>query len=656
MLHVLLERARQRRARRGLQAMMDQAALSKYRVNIADRRFTVASECPVCGGWKDGPTGKHCFGFLTEDGSAAFCTEVESGRRVEEADAWLHSLDGDCSCDVTHADAEITRPQASTSNGNVHRLRSQANASHEDALDWFVDYTGVEREVWERLGVEERGRRVVFTFAGHEERKVRESGTHNFTWEPEEANPVKRLPLWPVPGDTLPAKILITAGESDCGSAHAAGMHAFAITSGEQRGKAVLTRAHYRSLARRGVERVLICGDADETGQEWSANEAQAAALSGLEVEVLDLTPLYDPFGGGIKDLNDLWKVSRTPEAFRAVVEEHSYLIPSGAEEVDLDDFLVRAEEPIPWLIDELLARGEIALIAAPQKTYKTWFMLAMVRALATGGVFLQPGWAATGKHRVLIVEEEGNEVKFAQRLRTANFEGGVGIRFRKGSDLTSADYVDALIERVRRGSYDVLVLDPLQRMSPNVNENDAGDMGRVWDNLHKIARTCPNLAIIILHHFNKAAVLGWQGIRGSSRTGGEVDVAFFLEKADGNTLKLALDGRDIPNYLDAGEALNLEVEISTEDRVLRMETRGKMQIKIKIVSKVRTAVEEFLKAHPGVFSSTTEVFEAVNATTTDVVGREAVLKQLRVLQEDQRVVGETHGTRGGKAWKWVEA
>ena len=242
---------------------------------------------------------------------------------------------------------------------------------------------------------------------------------------------------------------------------------------------------------------------------------------------MIDLRRLFGPFGSDFSDANDLYRSCESVEDFRERIDAATVEVAAPREEtVDLDAFLTVASEEIPWLIEDLIARGEIALIAAPQKTYKTWFVIVLVRALATGGEFLQAGWRATGEHRILVIEEGGNEVKFAQRFRTADFKGNVSIRFRKGSDLTSPQFTDALIAQVQEGDYDVLVLDPLQRMAPGVNENDAGEMGRLWDNIHRIARECPSLAIILLHHFNKGAQLGWQGIRGSSRTAGEVDVA----------------------------------------------------------------------------------------------------------------------------------
>jgi hypothetical protein len=372
-------------------------------------------------------------------------------------------------------------------------------------------------------------------------------------------------------------------------------------------------------------------------------------------VSIVDLTPFASPLGSDVKDANNLYRTCATEDEFVSLLHEHTIEVDAPADEtLDLESFLEIADQEFEWLVRDLLARGEIALVAAPQKTYKTWLVIVLVRALATGGDFLQEGWRATGRHRVLVVEEEGTEVKFAQRLRTANFRGHVDIRHRKGSDLTSPEFVDALIAQVQGGEYDVLVLDPLQRMAPGVNENDAGEMGRLWDSIHRIARECPNLAIVLVHHFNKNAELGWRGIRGSSRTGGEVDVAFFLERNDGGSLKLAIDGRDIPNYLNASEALEVSVEIDSAKRVLEMRVEGTVQIKVQRVSKVREAIEEYLKSAPEP-PTTSEVLRA----TTEALGRDftrqAISKHLNDLEANGRVAGAAMGdSRGTKGWTWV--
>ena len=426
-----------------------------------------------------------CAGYLSDDRRVAFCTREEYAGDLNPQDTtpttYAHVLDGDCRCGLSHG---------ASSNGHVpiepSRTRKREESDEEmGGLEWFARHTGLDHRFLAALDLYEEGESVVFTFTGLSAEKLR-SEDKKGEWRHNATNP----PLWPMPPKKVGSTVYLTEGESDCCTLLKAGFEAYAVTKGAH---TPLDSAACVELARRGVEHLIVVPDTDDVGQQWGERQARIAQGAGLRASIVDLRPFASPLGSDIKDANDLYRSSKSVKAFGRLIEEHTVEIDAPADEtLDLEAFLAIAEQDIQWLIRDLLARGEIALVAAPQKTYKTWLVIVMVRALATGGDFLQEGWRSTARHRVLVVEEEGNEVKFAQRLRTANFDGHVHIRHRKGSDLTSPEFVDALIAQVQGGAYDVLVLDPLQRMAPGVNENDAGEMGRLWDSIHRIARECP--------------------------------------------------------------------------------------------------------------------------------------------------------------------
>jgi hypothetical protein len=537
--------------------------------------------------------------------------------------------------------------------GSTSGERSHAKSVRQtSALQWFADRTGIDRSFLASLNLDDRSDCIAFTFKPLNACKVRratDDKQKRVWWEDHGVPP----PFWPMPAGSLPRTIVLTEGESDCCTFLFCRYDALAFTLGAHK---VPEHAALVELAERGVDRLVIAGDIDEVGTTWALRTARAAHAAGMTAAVIDLSLLASPLGSDFKDANDLFRSCETIDGFRDKVEMATVEVDAPADEtVTLDAFLEVGEREIPWLIEDLLAAGEIALVAAPQKTYKTWLTVVLVRALATAGEFLQPGWRARRTHRILLVEEEGSDVKFAQRFRTANFRGDVAIRFRKGSDLTSPEFVDAVIAQIRDGEFEVLVLDPLQRMAPGVNENDAGEMGRLWDNVHRIARECPSLAIIVVHHFNKNAQLGWQGVRGSSRTGGEVDVAFFLERTDSG-IKLAIDGRDIPQYLNASEALDVSVEIDGPNRILKMEVQGTVKIKVRATSQIRAAIEEFLQKEGEAHRTTDEILGAVAGSTGMTPSSEGVRKHLRALENEGLVAGQVVGTQGAKGWTWVKS
>mgnify|MGYP002260367020 CR=1 FL=1 len=88
-----------------------------------------------------------------------------------------------------------------------------------------------------------------------------------------------------------------------------------------------------------------------------------------------------------------------------------------------------------------------------------------------------------------------------------------------------------------------------------------------MWDEVQRIQEAIPGIVVCILHHSNKSERLTWESVRGSSRHAGEVDLGLFLEKhpVEDHMVRIAVDGRDIPQYLGTGESFEARVKISSD-------------------------------------------------------------------------------------------
>lgn len=446
--------------------------------------------------------------------------------------------------------AEKKRPQ------RVTRLKG---------LDWWVEKTQIPVEVWTELGVQEFETGIAFTFEGESTMKVRKPEKEIF-WVPQSA---ETFPLWPYPPDPMPEHILITEGESDCGTARFAELPtAYAVTKGA---KTPLSTDAFLALRDRGVREVTVCTDTDEAGDDLRARLVRNAIEAGLTVYSIDLSTVIDPFSG-ITDLNGVWKACESKAHFLELIEACTQTMQLKMPTLSYEDLLEISEEDVEWMIEGLIAPSDKVLISGPMKAYKTWIMLDLARTLVTGKPFLQRGeWTAKTKRRVLIVEEEGSRQAFGRRIARMNLtqEEGERLTFlhREGIRFTEPDTIAFLIDLCRKTQVDVLFLDPLQRMIPGVNENDSAETGVVWDEVFKLQHLCPGLTVIILHHANKTERLNWESVRGSSRHGGEVDVGIFVEKhpTEEHTVRVAIDGRDVFAALGPGEAFAGKVEITDD-------------------------------------------------------------------------------------------
>jgi DNA-binding transcriptional ArsR family regulator len=156
----------------------------------------------------------------------------------------------------------------------------------------------------------------------------------------------------------------------------------------------------------------------------------------------------------------------------------------------------------------------------------------------------------------------------------------------RQGIKFTDSSTVDTLIAVCREEDIKVVFFDPLQRMMPGVNENDSNETGVVWDEIFRLQLALPHLVVVVIHHANKTDRLTWESVRGSSRHAGEVDLGIFCQKhpTEDNAVRIAYDGRDIPNYLGTGESFEAKIEIpgdGSEENMFSIDA-SEMQVQVQ--------------------------------------------------------------------------
>lgn len=298
-----------------------------------------------------------------------------------------------------------------------------------------------------------------------------------------------------------------------------------------------------------------------------------------------------------------------------------------------LEDAKRVASEAIDWVVPELIAAGDKAVIAGPPKSLKTWFALNIAHAIATAG---EPcglaTWRVERAQSVLFIQEEGTHQRWAHRLMAVsdgNPNALIHYAHRTGVSLMNEASVSWLIEQAHAVGARMIVLDPLQRITPGVNENDASEVGPAWDAIHKIA-SVTGAAVIVLHHARKgSAEPSMDSIRGSSRVAGEVDLMFVLRRVEPGALELYMEGRDLPPRAESEQGnLAIQYEVDAPHRMRLVGPR----ITIKgPANRTQPAVERALREARGPLT-TTEI--------VTVVGRDrsSVTRALNELRRDGRV------------------
>jgi len=204
---------------------------------------------------------------------------------------------------------------------------------------------------------------------------------------------------------------------------------------------------------------------------------------------------------------------------------------------------LLRAIETAPETLDYIypgLRRGRVGGLSAPGGTGKSYLLLTMAAAAATGQSLIPKiPTGKAGPYKVVYITAEEDQHDIHQRIRAiadaypcvgGNAElldsnlhvypavgESMSIINNPGIDSPGRAVIDKILSTHKP---DVLILDPLAQMH-GLDENNNSDMTQLMRILSGIAQA-HNLVLIVSHHSSKATVLGGtndtqQSTRGAS-------------------------------------------------------------------------------------------------------------------------------------------
>jgi putative DNA primase/helicase len=283
---------------------------------------------------------------------------------------------------------------------------------------------------------------------------------------------------------------------------------------------------------------VVIIGDNDEPGRNHARDVAEALAPIAARVRVLDLAvcwPECPPKGdisdwlatGGTRDQLIEW-INRAPE-----YAEPEQSLASRFQPLTLAEFFSLTIKPRGMVLDPIIPEKGLAMVYAVRGTGKTYLVLGIAYAVATGTQFLK--WKAPHARRVLLIDGEMPAAALQERLAkivqgaTAEpaddmltiisgdliEEGGVG---------NLADpKVQAEIEPHLEG-IELLILDNLSSLTAVIRDNDADSWNPIQAWLLRLRRR--GISVLIVHHAGKG---GEQ--RGTSRREDVLDTSISLRR-----------------------------------------------------------------------------------------------------------------------------
>lgn len=297
------------------------------------------------------------------------------------------------------------------------------------------------------------------------------------------------------------------------------------------------------------------------------------------------------------------------------------------------EEFNAREEPPLTFLVEGLLARGQLAVLGGRAKSGKSWLVAQLAQAFDSGGPFLG---RPTTPARVLYLPLEDKRGRLKRRSlmldwrpQTTMFHYNIG-RFNGtnsdvGPGLATVEYV--------AHDFDVILIDTLiATLDGHVSENDNTAMGAIVNALADIAHAS-DCAIVLVHHTNKGGMSDdvFNQLRGASAIRGAYDVGLLMDRRQGEReAVLHVEARD---FEATGFTIRQRENGSGWDEV----GEAKAIVRIRAGRKV---IEALVETGGGVTAD----------ELTDILGitRQAVGQQLALAEKEKTVVRRPGKREGG--------
>ena len=159
-------------------------------------------------------------------------------------------------------------------------------------------------------------------------------------------------------------------------------------------------------------------------------------------------------------------------------------------------------------VVSGLLHQGSKMVLGGGSKSYKTWCLIDLAVSVACG----VPWWGLeTSKGRVLYMNFEIQEGFFARRLDNISSAKGCDIDSLEGLDVWNlrgfctdlSKLMMLLLEKIQKGYYSLIIVDPIYKGMGDRDENAAGDINGLLNEIERLT-VQTGAAVVFGAHFSK--------------------------------------------------------------------------------------------------------------------------------------------------------
>ncbi len=334
----------------------------------------------------------------------------------------------------------------------------------------------------------------------------------------------------------------------------------------DEAGKAIPKEEQYHAVMASGMPVSALIDSGNKSLHAWIRVDAPDEAEYKRRVAMI-----WDWFSGINLDKQNRnpSRLSRCPDGWRTVdgdVRRQSLLaIGFGAEswtaweaghsKSDLPPilpgqaFMAEPEPEPPQLVEGVLHQGAKMVLGGPSKARKSWSLIDLMLSVSTG----EPWWGfPTKRGRALYLNFE--LPAFALQYRITRIAAAKGIGDFTGFDIWNlrghaTDFtalIPKILGRIHDTGYSVVLIDPIYKGLGSRNENDAGDIASLLNEVEQLA-VKSGAAVVFGAHFSKGNQAGKDSIDrigGSGVFARDPDVILTMtphEDADAHVIDLTL-------------------------------------------------------------------------------------------------------------------
>lgn len=181
---------------------------------------------------------------------------------------------------------------------------------------------------------------------------------------------------------------------------------------------------------------------------------------------------------------------------------------PTGFPEIENAEALLadKLVEPPDELIAGILHQGSKMVLASSSKAGKTWMLMDLAVSVASGQPWIK---YTTVKGRVLFLNFEIQRAFMRSRLHDLRCKKvvddlkGLDVWNLRGHALEFEQLVDEVVRRTADRNYSLIILDPIYKAMVGGDENAAGTIGTLCNQLEQLAHRT-GAAVAFAHHFPK--------------------------------------------------------------------------------------------------------------------------------------------------------